>query len=189
MQLNPGRLDWLLTPAFEDGNLPPSSFGKLDEGLALYKELFMPWLGARRDLVATRAAFGLIAVIAAPDADATYAKLADLVPSVRYDRKNASEVFYRVNRPKESRVAPGIELNRLTTWSSARSLTYISAPGVVVPTGTDIVPTPGGHLVRCECDNSTPATASEPLKSELLVPLFEELSDMAAENASKGEIP
>jgi hypothetical protein len=122
-----------------------------------------------------------------PDRTTAYRELQRLVPSVQFDSEHTREALYQINRPKQSRALPGIELNRITKWNSVKQGQIFASiePGVP-PT---VVTSDSEHFVHCECDNSTPQDGTAELDAKVLPSLFEELRDMALENLAKGEIP
>ena len=109
-----------------------------------------------------------------------------MVQSVKVDPVRMRELVYRVNWPKESSVVKGLELNRLTTWSSmnyVRGLVQMADPGMTVAPADTI------SAVRLELDMSTFQGRKEPFEAGSMIPILEELVLMARENAKAGERP
>lgn len=181
------RLDWMIVPATSEGQTQSISAGSLDRSLEQFDGLLKPWLQVPLQFGVRRVAFGLVAVLPVIDRLAAYDQLQNLVPSVTFDAKNTREVLYRVNRPKTSRVLLRSELNRITTWNSISvrsSLFTISESGVELSGHSD-----DEHFVRCECDNSTSGETTPLLENSQLLPIYDELRDMAVENVQHGELP
>ncbi len=181
------RLDWIMTPAIAEGSVPSIHFGSLDTALKRFDDLLRTWLAAPPDTGIVRVAFGLIAVLPVLDRVAAYERLQQLVPSVTFDAEHSREVLYRVNRPKPSRVLLGAKLNRITTWTSVGARSYS-----VILGATALVQATAGEedfFVRCECDHSTSAETTEPLANASLLPIYNELREMAIENVERGEMP
>jgi hypothetical protein len=187
LQIGISRLDWVLTPA---PPLAPSDLiiymGTVPDAVSKFDALLLPWLGAGPEIAIQRMALGLIAMLPVPDRAAAYARLQELVPSVRYDPERAREVMYQVNRPSLAQSVPGMEINRVTKWASIRA-----APMEALVAGGRLTSTSGTEesFVHCECDHSTPVDRIEPFSLDQLVPIYQELRDLAVANLEKGEIP
>jgi hypothetical protein len=180
------RLDWIMSAV---GQLPIQDPGYHlgDPGTALeaFDKLLVPWL-AGADLPVIRIAFGLIAVLPTPDRPASYVRLQELVPSVKYDADRTREVIYQVNRPTPSGSVVGVELNRITTWSALRF-----GMGNVGSSGGSLIITNIGDprfFARCECDNNTPAERTEIFAPGQPETIYRELRDLAMLNLERGEL-
>lgn len=186
VQASAQRVDVLMTPRSNEANLPMEvHFGSLDEQFPVFSKLLDRWLPNPR-ISAVRVAFGAILLLPAADRKEAYAFLHDLVPSVRIDAAQVAELYYRVNRPTESKVVQGSKLNRITSWSclQARSGSVVLVPDAEVAA---VVPVSTETYVRLECDSSTTESIAE-IDSKLLLPLFHELADLAVKNANSGEL-
>jgi hypothetical protein len=179
------RLDWMLAPvnALAMADLT-NHLGDPRIAVAPFDNLLIPWL-AGGDLPVLRIAFGMVAVLPVPDRAASYARLQELVPSVTYDVERTREVLYQVNRPIQSISVPGVELNRITKWSSARIET-----GKIEFSGGNVTASAGEtrYFVRCECDHSSPADRKEVLPVEQAVAIYHEIRDLAMGNLERGEL-
>ena len=187
MGIAANRLDWMMAPIpqFPLGG-PDSHLGNPQTAVEAFDTLLVPWL-SRAELPIVRIAFGLIAVLPTPDRAASYARLQELVPSVRYDAEHTHEVIYQVNRPVQSKASPGLEINRITTWSALRF-----GIGSVGLSGGNLITTNIGEpqfFARCECDNNTPAEQTEIFEPAQAEPIYRELRDLAMSNLERGEVP
>ena len=187
LQVSAPRLDWIMTPAITEGSVPSIHFGSLDTALKRFDVLLRPWLAAPPDTGIVRVAFGLVAALPVLDRGVAYERLQQLVPSVTFDAEHTREVLYRVNRPKPSRVLLGVKLNRITTWTAILARAYLTVIGTAPPLQT--IAGEEEFFVRCECDHSTSAEATEPLENASLVAIYDELREMAVENVERGEMP
>lgn len=175
------RLDWMMGPI--PG--PDSHLGDPRTAVEVLDKLLLPWL-SRVDLAVPRIAFGLIAVSPTPDRHASYARLQELVPSVRYDAEQTREVIYHVNRPVQSESVPDLELNRITTWGALRS-----GIGSLAISGGNLITTSIAEprfFARCECDNNTPAERTDIFTPEQVQAIYRELRDLAMSNLERGEL-
>jgi hypothetical protein len=92
----------------------------------------------------------------------------------------------QVNRPVSSTAVPGLELNRITKWSSMRVVSgNINVAARALSTWGEETQ----FFVRCECDNSTPAEQTELLAPNCFVTIYRELRDLAMTNLERGEVP
>ena len=187
--VTPARLDWMMGPPLP--SRPTAAAGAfLGDALntaGSFTGIIAPWLGATPDIKALRIAFGLTAVTSTPDKSTAYDRLQELVPSVRFDAARMREVVYLVNRPAPSRHVDGMELNRITKWSALYAQPLFMATSEAVSSSPPSAETLS--YLQCECDNSTPAERVEAFANDQLVPIYEELRDLALANLERGEIP
>ena len=185
MGMTADRLDWVMSPAVEVPIPDPAyHLGDPQTAVDTFDKFLAPWL-ARSDFPVLRIAFGLIAVSPEPDRVSSYARLQELVPSVKYDAERTREVLYQVNRPVQSELLAGFELNRITKWSAARFVTQN-----IALSGGSLVATAGAetHFARCECDHSTPADRTQVFPADQLVAIYQRLRDLAMLNLERGEL-
>jgi hypothetical protein len=180
VRVQPIRIDLLMKALTSDVASPKLHLGSFDAEAEAFLRLARPWLGdIRGDIV--RAAFGGMVLYRATDRAEAYGLLDRYVPSVKVDAEHTKEVQYRVNRPRESK--QGITLNRITTWTPMAVKVDLST------LGSKAVRISEEHFLRLEFDHNTPAERTEPLEQEAIVPIFDELLEMATENALQGECP
>jgi hypothetical protein len=187
MGMAPNRLDWVMGPAPAQSPMPGPNIHLGDPRAAIeqFDRLLVPWL-PQSGLSIMRIAFGLVAVLPTPDRSNSYARLRELVPSVKYDPDRTREVIYQVNRPIASKSMPGLELNRITTWSALRT-----GIGTIILSGGNLITTAVGDpqfFARCECDNNTPAERTDILETTQLEPIYLELRNLAIANLERGEL-
>ena len=180
VRILPGQIDLLMTPLMTDLAIPKPHIGHFQTESEAFLARARPWLGDIGGAF-VRVAFGGLSLHPARDRAEAYGLLARYVPSLRVDAEHSKEVLYRVNRPKESR--HGIIFNRITTW------TPISLNIDVSSTGGRPLRISEQHFLRLEFDHSSPAERAEPLEGAVIIPIFEELLELAIENAFQGECP
>jgi hypothetical protein len=134
-----------------------------------------------------RLAFGAVLVCQSDSKEDAYEKLGTILSSVKVDPKNMRELVYRINWPQMSNVVPGLELNRITGWSTvgvAMATFQVASPQTLMETAG-----PTLHFVRLEIDHNTDQSRGDPVEPALRMPIFGELVEMARENATMGERP
>ena len=157
------------------------TFGRLDEILPRFRVLFGRWLETNESPV-SRLAFGAVLLQTVDTDKEGYARLQDYLPDVRIDPDGSKGLLYQINRPRESAVLAGTELNRLSKWS-------VSLFQLMKLEGEALVPATRERFCRVELDLSTPPEREEPLETGLLMDLIDELMDLAREVSIEGDLP
>jgi hypothetical protein len=131
-----------------------------------------------------RLAFGAILLHQVDSRESAYKKLDELLISVTADPK-MRELLFRCNWPVESKAVHGLMINRITAWAAVRA-----AQSRLQVTGESFNVSPGPELdaVRLEIDHNTDQANSKPFDKGQLVPIFQELMQLAQQNAEKGEV-
>lgn len=176
-QVTAVRTDILLGPP--PLAVPGITFAPLSNAVDQLTALVGPWLD-KLDAEILRIAFGAVLLHPATDRTEAYDILGRYVPSVKVDPAASRELFYRINRPKTN--SEGLELNRITSWSSIVIRTAMVSGGTTAEVA-------GREFARLELDHSTPAIVAHPLEKRRLLPTFQELVALGVENAVQGEIP
>jgi hypothetical protein len=133
-----------------------------------------------------RMAVGIVLLAPQPGVEDANRSLLGMVKSLKGDPARMRDILFRVNWPVNSMIVNGLTINRLTTWTVARIQFQIvvgTGPNVTVDAG------PGSDFVRLEIDHNTDAGRTQPFDQKRLVPLYNELTNLAMENAEKGELP
>ncbi len=152
-----------------------------------FKGATLPWL-REANFPVVRLAFGAIVLTKTETRTRAYEVLKGLLKSVTVDPEEMRDLLYRVNWPATSRTVPDLKINRLTNWSAiiflvklfALTGTRVSEPDALA----DAV-----HAVRLEMDHNSHESRSDPFDRQLLAIIYEELVELALENATKGEKP
>lgn len=188
MSMVGSRFDVVLTARIleeaEEFTLP--SVGTLEETFKTFFESTSNWIGKTGPSV-IRIAFGSVLTCQTESPEVSYTQLKGVLKSLNVDPKKMRDIHYRVNWPRSSTVEQGLNINRLTTWSSlrlVRKLLQIDAGGVSSDASGDEV-----YGVRLEADNNTEETRKTPFDRANLIPIYSELMGLARENAAKGEVP
>jgi hypothetical protein len=182
LNIEPSRIDWLYTPAQnppDDAEMPPYTIGgAINERDFLFNAV-KPWLSQCPDII--RIAYGATLFENVKDIISGHRRLADFLPKVEIDAENSTDFSYSINRPRESRIIPGLKINRLTKWNIMHFGVLELNTGVSV----DI---PENIACRLELDINTFQKHTIPIPTESLVQLFQELINMGDEIALQGDI-
>lgn len=188
--VQPGRLDWtinldpLLRGALE---VSPVELGaSFDSILASFNKLATKWLEVCPPT--NRLAVGIVLTQVVADRRSGYVQLSEYLTSVKIDPDNSTDFNYQINRPRTSKVVPGLKINRLTKWGVIRSGRLMIA---MTPGGTNVAQ--GGlegeeFSMRLELDMSTAEDQKDELQKEDLPSIVSELIEVSTEIAVKGDV-
>jgi len=184
LSVQPGRIDWFLTPRVEQGALRETPWvGPFPDAAEVFSVLMLRWLATCPTLV--RLAFGATVHQPVRDKVAGYQRLAEYLPDLRVDPERSEDLLYQINRPRTSGVVDGLKINRLSRWSVAQFMWFRLAVGTAIQQNV------AAATVSCriDMDISTDAQNSGGLPRERLPRLFEELRDLAIELTRRGDVP
>lgn len=188
VQSLPGRLDVIESPVAGPGLPPSTHLGEADGVVEQFAQICLKLIPqiAELGIPVTRLAFGISLLRSAEDRIAGYRMLQDLVPVV-LDPENSRDFIYQINRPSNFTLGDEtFELNRLSRWACVIHQLF-NIQGAVG--GSPAAPT--GYFepksfVQVEIDNSTSASNTKPIESSYLIPIFNQLLDLA-EESSRGD--
>ncbi len=185
-----GRVDWLFRASPEksedSGEVP--SIGPLEEALGVFGPAMDKWLGSGPPGV--RLAFGAVVIESAESLQGVYSRLQDFLPTVQLDPIGSSDFMYRINRPRPSKSLPGLKMNRLSTWSALQAIATSFQIPIGRPTrlsGPAVAPV-SSPASRLELDISTAEDYLGQLPADKLIPLFDEMVELAREVAANGDV-
>ncbi|WP_441255887.1 hypothetical protein [Tardiphaga sp. 285_C5_N1_2] len=190
LTFNLNRIDVILTG---NPNITPEvasamrfpTIGKWPESSQLFAKMVAAFTEQMPERF-TRIAFGAHIVAEADSKEASYGILATMLKSVTVDPGKMRELQFRINWPEQSKVDPGLEINRITAWSS---LSITSGLLQTSNQGLAGGPVSTVNVASLEIDNNTSADRKEPIEKPQILPIFEELLALANQNASSGERP
>ena len=189
VEVRPDRVDWKL---LLDPKSPPIEFPSLGSYAPLesrFRNLMLQWLTACPPI--NRLAYAGVFLLPSDDSLDVYTKLDGFLPSVQVDRENTRDLTYRINRRRRSNSGvEGVEINRLSTWSSIQivgTLMNITVGGTHTPKVTHL--SDAKHLCRLELDVNTSPEFKNKLEKDYVSNIFNELVDAANEIAVKGDVP
>jgi hypothetical protein len=138
---------------------------------------------------ALRLAYGLVLGEQATSKMDAYLKLGKRLPTVRLDAENSTDFSYQINRPRSSKVLPGLSINRLSQWACNQLVHQM----IAVQNGSRLEvlrPPEAQTAYRCrlELDLSTSQDRREALPSDRVPNLFMELVELAREISEMGDV-
>ena len=193
MTWRPPRIDWILSATQEhivNNRLP--FIGGYDDLINKFVSLTKKWL---KDCPAlSRLAIGAIVGYPVADPNRGYKKLDKLLPDVNVPAwGNASDFSYAINRKRNSKkveIDPPLSLNRLTKWSCITTTGYGLFLDPSAGKFQQLETLPQLSFVRLELDvNTVPRSPDHHLQNETLIPVFDELCDLAKELMERGDMP
>lgn len=185
LDVQPNRIDWFFRiPDSKELTDEPPLLGSLPELLDVFSKLMTHWLQTSPPV--RRLAFGAVLFRPVEEKAKAYAELSAYLPYVKLDSKGSDDIFYQINRPRDSSsVISGLKVNRLSRWSYATwRIARISLDDASAR------PLPVSEVGGCqlELDISTAAEYVEGLPHQKLPELFVELVSLGKEIAIVGDI-
>lgn len=179
LAVTPGRVDWLFGPTTVEAVLE-HSLGKYDAQDERFGQRLSDWLQLPAISI-NRLALGEVLRMPVPNRVEGYKTAAKLLPCVKLDPRTSKDFMFQINRPRESKVIPGLSINRLTKWAIVQMNV-----GVI---GSE-KPASSAEFVRLELDISTDKDSQRDLsKDNGLSRLYEEFIGLCREIATKGDAP
>jgi hypothetical protein len=180
----PGRVDIIWAkPALQAGDMKIAvTLGKLEPALGDFEKLVSKLLDDW-GVPTVRIAFGAALRSETDSARDAYERLAESLLSVAVDPRGMRDFLYRVNWRVPCLGRSIGYFNRLTTWSELSLMLELTPVGAPPSTAASWE----RHFASLELDINTPAENPEPLASQDLEPIFQQLVDLARENAEFGE--
>ena len=184
LQIQPGRIDWVLAPKDEPADNKFLSLGDFAYSSEYFGELIFKWLDLAPEL--DRIAFGAVLTIPTQNDFESVQTISRFLPNLNLDWGNVRDFIFQVNRPRPCITIPQLgALNRLVKWQSVLRAMLVATIGPQSPAPTT---TAEQWAAQCELDISTgaPKDPSIMLPHEQLKPLFAELVQQGKEVVSKG---
>lgn len=185
VEIQPGRIDILLKPAINEKEaLGIPVLGIYAEVLPQFQEMINRWVKLEDIPTISRVAYGTTLNRAVESVQAGYRTLAELLPALKIDIENSSDLMYQINRPRKALVnMPGLHINRLSKWAVARLRLYTSPHETIKTLSLE------QYACRLELDINTVPDSALVFTRERLSPVFSELVDLAGEIALSGDRP
>jgi hypothetical protein len=176
-----GRVDWVLSsiPA-TPFNLP--TLGPFSPVVEPLLRGLQTWVD-RNPLQFSRVAFGCVLNAAVETLEEGYAQILKRVPSLTLRVGDEfSDLFFQINRPKESTSTPGTVINRLMKWSvgATRGMTLTPSGEMQLDSGLR-------YACRLELDINTKPSESG-FDSASAIPILWEAAGIAEGIAADGEL-
>jgi len=189
IQTSPARIDLHAIPSPEqEATSGFLKIGKFEQILGRFDGVMNRWLTLDSCPDIQRIAFGAVLLSPVDSKVSGYRQLAAYLPSVTIDPEHSTDLFYQINRTRDSATGiPNLKINRLSKWSVAQ----MSTAGLVVEPTRILYHgmAPGFLACRLELDINTAAERREPLPRETLPSIFRELMDLGNEVVIAGDIP
>jgi hypothetical protein len=192
----PARIDIILipsTPAVPTRLDDLLYVGEFFSHIEVFRQATKKWLdNISFDIL--RIAFGSMIISPHKSMEATYTTVRRMLKSVRLDSGNAKDVSFSINWLTRSEKSNETLLNRVTKFSSVafQSQLTVGVPGFPManlPGALRSESLPAVYAATLEIDHSSDAERSTPLPRERIVAIYEELLNLAIENAKMGEVP
>ena len=187
LQIQPGRIDWVLFPQDNTENNVFPSLGEFEKPLKLFRELISKWIPESPPL--TRLAFGTVLSIKTPNQSESVLVLSRFLPFVKLNWLDVQDFNIQLNQPRPScRHANLGAINRLIKWQAALRKAFVATISLGSPSSP--LTTKEETAVLCELDISTPALPDPAaiLPRENVSALFEELLENASDIVVKGGV-
>jgi hypothetical protein len=174
------QVEWLIQPLgeFDESADTLPTIGPFRDKIRWFVNLMVPWL-ANSSPPLLRLAFAGKLLQSAATQEKAYQALALKLPGVKLEPR-PNDFLYHVNRRRDLKVLPGLQVNRLSTWSKL-NFPFTVSPG-----------TPFKWPERCfsavQLDMNTAPETAALLPAKLLPQILEELSLLALEIAERGDV-
>ncbi|MDP1713897.1 MAG: hypothetical protein Q8L41_04050 [Anaerolineales bacterium] len=181
--IQPNRIDWLMRPNEEGGEL---TIGSFQDSLDSFLELMSRWFKISPSL--RRLAFGVVLALPVDNRKSGYELIANFLPNVKLDPIGSSDFLYQINRTRNSQLSISeLEINRLSKWSVAKQ--GLARIDLLPEARVSLFPSSDTFSSRLELDINTSADYKDDLPMNKIAGVFLELVDLAKEIALKGDIP
>lgn len=186
LQINLGRVDWLLLPRNISESDKIDSLGTLGESAEYFRGLVSKWLIKSSPL--NRLAFGASLFIPTGGQLEAVQEIRGILPSLGIDWQGVRDFVYQVNRPRacttSSESGP---INRIAKWQDVLRQTIVAT---LLPQGQAPVSVGQQPVANLEIDINTsiPSDAKKELPQEKLSSILEELTENAIEIALSGDV-
>lgn len=182
------RVDWMLV-AIEDiaaTSEAISTIGPFNSILDKFVPLADRWSKLKTCPSLNRLAFGAVLLCPVESKSAGYRTLSSYLHNVSIDPEESSDLFYQINRPRNSDgEIRGLKINRLSKWSViTMQIAMIGPQGSV-----SAVKSKENTACRLELDISTPGEYGETIEQKSISNVFNELVYLGKEIAARGDIP
>jgi hypothetical protein len=171
----------LPTEANDHPKLPV--IGDWQKALDGFVSVTTEWLQTRTDPL-IRVAFGASLLLPTESHLETLRELKGLLTSVDIS-EGMREPSFRVNWPRNSSIVPGMPINRITNWLTVQlilQLVQVQSSSLSTQAPHQVL-----HAVKLELDHSTDERRTVAFERGEVIPIYQELLDLASENALKGE--
>ncbi len=170
------RIDCLYSSILKPDIIPDiiPNIGFFSETLDTFKKVVNKWLESSPHLA--RFAFSVHLLNPAESHQDAYLMLDNFLHSVKVE-PNSSDFSYTINRKRPSNIVQNLMINRFCQWRAIRQYLKINE-----------LELESKYACSLDIDINTIAEFEGELKTEELIPLFNEVTDMAIEISKNGDI-
>ena len=174
------RLD--IRQLFVESPTSPDALPVFADALPPFIKLAVKWLGLDTRPQIQRLAFGAVAIKPSAHLEDCRRVLDEYLPSIDMKTTELRDFLYQVNRRRSSETISGLEVNRLMKWSVQHIHEIVVTAGNPVAVGSTFAS-------RLEVDINSDSEYVGSLRPNRLVPLFQELIDLADKITMVGDHP
>ena len=177
------RLDLRLVPAPVEDSFGVLLLGPYNEVITPFRKAMQQWLASANCPSFVRIAFGAVLLLEVEGLEDGHRRLGKFLS---LNVEGASDLEYKINRPRPSSVIQGLEINRLCGWSLIKVVA-----GTIEISANDEPPAKISartlkHMCRLELDVNTVRSNTQELNR--VGSIFGELVDIGAEISECGDI-
>jgi len=177
LQIQFGRVDWVLLPKDDVQNEAFPLLGKFEQVSRRFRELVSPWLtGAPR---VNRLAFGAVLYVPTASLEEATEVISKILPYVNIEWSGIRDFIFQINRPRPCRTCSEAgDINRLSKWQIVvlKKMITVLAPDASGPLTTSEQPAAYWEL---DINTAPPPGAQKEITRDLLDPLLNELLENA----------
>ncbi|MDE0610551.1 MAG: hypothetical protein OXH77_11675 [Anaerolineaceae bacterium] len=186
LRVNPVNINWSYRIEEQQQDVLRVSLGDFKSTSQKFCSLMDKWFDLDAVSNPVRLAFGAVLIQSVQNQDEGIARLSKYVHSVNFDPPPSSGFLYQLNRRRDSRLdIEGLIINRVMKWSLGQQQIMVNHPDGRV----EFAQTPPNSLVHLEVDINTIPEFEGEFQRNILPNIFEELVDLGAEIAEKGDVP
>ena len=187
--ITPARVDWILSAEEKpDDPTPFSVIGPFPDALREFIENLRDWLAAGAPPV-KRLALGAKAHLKVAAREEGNTLLAEYLPSLKIDDPvNETDIVFRINRRRDSKVLSSFMLNRLCTWSVVESVSAQMTLAGDVDKPLDVRPGKPATACQVELDVNTDQHFTRTIEGDELKAVIEELEFAARGLVQEGDV-
>ena len=185
LAIEPGKISWLemSNPAPDEVPQAIPTLGQFLTTKDRFVEMMNQWIEKCPSI--HRLAFAAKAIRPATSKQESYKFLDRYLHKLEVDPENSSEILYRINRRRLSKVLPNRYVNRLAVWSS---LKMVAEQSLLSGDVKHKILHQESHACSVDLDINTDPESTGPIAKESLILLFTELVQLGIEILDKGDV-
>jgi len=181
--IEPFRIDWFFDSILDKEK--KSTIGSFYEALDCFLPLMSQWFEHINDIPIRRLAFGAILHMPVENRKKGYEVMSKYLHNITLDIENSSDLFYQINRPRDSKIINDLIINRLTKW---QVISLISGQIPLEQTKLGYVPIMEDYSCQLELDINSSNSFKDLIPYKKTKGIFEEFVELGKEISEKGDI-